>query len=225
MIYILWPTIRPQIFKNMHNQWIQKAKNPSNIKTNVAVNTQDQANELLDYNVIITNSEKIGVCYSAYQLTSKLEANDNDIVILASDDFLPPQNWDEYLINKLDGKNGALFVRDGYQLPDSSNMLHPAITIPIMTFSCLKELNKAVYHPEFLHMFSDCELYYNLKDLGLLIDNRLTDGTVFEHLHHAAGKRPADNNDKTYYNNWGADEITWNRRRLMSLEDRLKINK
>src|SRR5574343_368347 len=224
MIYILWPTIRPVIFKNMHSMWMKRAKNPQNIKTKVAVNNQDQANELMGYGyeVVVTNSPKIGVCYSAYQLTSKLEANDDDIVVLASDDFLAPEGWDEYLINKLNGKDGTLFVRDGYQLPDSSNMLHPAITIPIMTFSCLKKLNGAVYHPAYSHMFSDTELYLNAKDLGLLIDDRLTDTTVFEHLHHAAGKRPADMNDRIYYNNWSSDEVIWNKRKLLPIEERVK---
>jgi len=40
--------------------------------------------------------------------------------------ILPPQNWDQYLIDKLKDKEGGLIVRDGYQLPDSSNMAFPA---------------------------------------------------------------------------------------------------
>ena len=68
-------------------------------------------------------------------------ANGDDIVVFASDDFMAPQGWDTYLINKFNEKGDVgLMVRDGYQLPDSSNMLHAAITIPIMTYGCLKKM-------------------------------------------------------------------------------------
>jgi len=33
-------------------------------------------------------------------------------------------------------------------------------------------------------MYSDCELYLNLEDTGLLIDDRIDDPDYFEHLHH-----------------------------------------
>ncbi len=232
MIHILWCTLRPAKFQEMHKEWINRADNPSNIQTYVAVNWKEHADQLRDYlnkNFLITlNTSKIGVCYPSYQLSSGLGtkfgiADDEDIVVFASDDFMAPQGWDTYLIEKLKGKEVGLMVRDGYQLPDSSNMLHPAITIPIMTYGCLKKLNMVIYHPAFNHMFSDCELYNNLKDLNLLYDDRLNDTTTFEHLHYAAGKRNADDADKAYNNKWKEDELTWNTRKVMSVEERIKI--
>jgi hypothetical protein len=151
-------------------------------------------------------------------------AQDDDIVVFASDDFMAPQGWDTYLINKLNGKGDVgLMVRDGYQLPDSSNMLHAAITIPIMTYGCLKKLNMTIYHPAYNHMFSDCELYNNLKDLGLLYDDRMNDDTVFEHLHYAANKRNADDADRAYNAKWAEDQTTWDKRKLLPVEERIKI--
>jgi len=233
MIHILWCTLRPQQFLQMHSEWIKRADNPSNIQTYVAVNWEQHANELKEYlknNFLITlNTNKIGVCYPSYQLSSNLGTKmgncvDNDIVIFASDDFMAPQGWDTYLIDKLKDKGDvALMVRDGYQLPDSSNMLHAAITIPIMTYGCLKKLNMTIYHPAYNHMFSDCELYNNLKDLSLLYDDRLNDETTFEHLHYAAGKRNADQADQAYNNKWQEDELTWSKRKLMLVEERLKV--
>lgn len=223
MIQILWATIRPNTFIQMHTNWINRSENPENIKTLVAVNTQEEADFLSNYNTIVVNPKNIGVCEPSYKLSSSIEPADDDIIIFASDDFYPPEKWDTYLINKLKGKKGALFVRDGYQLPDSSNMLHPAITIPIMTGSCLKRMNNVIYHPVYNHMFSDCELYLNLKDLNLLIDDRMTDETTFQHLHYAGGKRQSDQFDKIYMSKWGMDQKKWNERKLIDVEKRLEV--
>jgi hypothetical protein len=72
-------------------------------------------------------------------------------------------------------------------------------------------------------MFSDCELYDNLKDLELLYDDRINDITVFEHLHYAAGKRNADQADQAYNAKWSEDEVTWNKRKLLPVEKRIEI--
>lgn len=233
MIHILWCTLRPTQFKQMHSEWLKRADNPQNIQTYVAVNWEQHASELKDYlknNFLITlNTNKIGVCYPSYQLSSNLgvkmgQCKDDDIVIFASDDFSCPQSWDSYLVDKLKDKGDVgLLVRDGYQLPDSTNMMYPAITIPIMTYGCLKKLNMTIYHPAYNHMFSDCELYMNLKDLGLLYDDRLNDETTFEHLHYAAGKRNADQADQAYNSKWAEDDITWNKRKLMEVEKRILV--
>ncbi len=227
MIHILWCTLRPQQFKQMHSVWMQRAKNRDNIITHVGVNWTKDVESISPYlnnrdSCIVTETNgQIGVCLPSYLLSSSFDYNDNDIIIFASDDFMAPQDWDEYLINKLHEKQGGLFVRDGYQLPDSSNMQHPAITIPIMTGGCLNSLNKIIYHPAYNHMYSDCELYLNLKELNLLIDDRIVDNTTFEHHHYAAGKRNSDNADKAYNLKWREDELTWNKRKSMSVEKRI----
>jgi len=233
MIHILWATIRPEQFKNAHSEWIRRSEVPDNIKTYVAVNWMEHADNLRDYlkndYIITLNTNKIGVCYPSYQLSSNLgikmgSCKDDDIVVFASDDFMAPEGWDTYLVNKLEDKGDVcLMCLDGYQLPDSSNMLYPAITIPIMTYGCLKKLNMTIYHPAYNHMFSDCELYMNLKELNLLYDDRLNDETTFEHLHYAAGKRQPDGADQAYNQKWKEDEITWNKRKLLPVEKRIEI--
>jgi hypothetical protein len=218
----------------MHSRWIQRADNPENIQTYIAINNESHAKVLEDYKksnyLMIVKTSKIGVCYPSYQLSSNLgimmgSCENGDIIIFASDDFLAPPRWDTYLRHKLEGKGDiGLHVRDGYQNPDSSNMIAPAITIPIMTYGCLLKLNRIIYNPAYTHMYSDCELYINLKDLGLLYDDRIHDETTFEHLHHAAGKRDRDKNDMAYARAWGGDELTWNTRKKMAVNDRLTID-
>jgi len=229
MIHLLWCTIRPEVFKQMHPYWTGRANNPSNIQTHIAVNVESHSELIKEYfkdkdlqfRVITVNTERIGVCYPSYALSSTTEGVNGDLVVFASDDFLPPINWDTYLISKLNSKEGGLIVRDGYQLPDSSNMQYPAITIPIMTWGCFEKLNKTIYNPVYTHMYSDCELFLNLKQMDLLIDDRINDSTTFEHLHHAAGKRRADQLDVQYHNRWKEDEETWNKRKNMNVLERL----
>ena len=229
MIHLLWCTIRPETFKQIYPYWIGRSKNPKNIKTHIAVNSEPHSDIIKEYfklnnqqyRIITVNTDKIGVCYPSYQLSSTTEGQSGDIVVFASDDFIPPQNWDEYLINKLENREGGLMVRDGYQLPDSSNMEYPAITIPIMTWGCFEKLNKTIYNPVYTHMYSDCELYINLKDMGLLIDERITDTTLFEHLHHLIGKRNADGSDHSYNYKRKEDELIWNKRKNIPVLERI----
>ena len=64
--------------------------------------------------------------------------------------------------------------------------------------------------------------WLNLKELNLLIDVRQNDDKeIFEHLHHSTGKRNIDLADQHYYSKWKDDELTWNKRRTMTLEERL----
>jgi hypothetical protein len=214
---------------------MKRADMPSDIRTYAVVNLISEKDILTTYldlsksYVITMNSTKIGVCAPAYAITSRLgislgKCDDSDIVVFASDDFMAPQGWDTYLKNKLEGKGDVgLMVRDGYQLPDSSNMLHPAITIPIMTYGCLRKMNGVIYHPAYNHMFSDCELYDNLKEMGMLYDDRISDETTFEHLHWVAGKRNGDRADQAYHSKWSEDEATWKKRLEMSAEERILV--
>lgn len=232
MIHLLWCTIRVDMFKKSHEIWIENSNN-KDFLSHILVSTNEEKELLQKYfdknklksRITIYKPPYIGVCLPSYKLSSTLEYKDDDIIIFASDDFTPPKGWDDYLINKLDSKdNSVLMVRDGYQKPDSSNMLHPAITIPIMKGGGLNKLNKIIYNPVYHHMFSDCELYQVSKDLGILIDDRLSDDTTFTHHHHAYGKRPADEFDKIFYSDWKIDEKTWELRKSMSLEEKIKIN-
>lgn len=229
MIHILWCTIRVNLFKSSHKIWMEQS-GKKDIKTHVLVSTENEKKILNDYftennfdnEILVFNPPYTGVCLPSYKLSSTFNYSDNDIIVFASDDFLPPKSWDKYLRDKF--TSGVLFVRDGYQKPDSSNMLHPAITIPIMTGDALKKMNNVIYHPSYHHMFSDCELYLTAKDLNILIDDRINDETTFTHHHYAYGKRNADNFDRLYNIRWKDDEQNWNIRKKLPVEKRIEVN-
>ena len=191
MIYLLWPTVRPEMMKNVHQFWLDQADHPKNVRTHIAVNTQEQADVLKDnFDVVWICGNKIkGVAPASYVLSSKLEANPTDIVILASDDFYPPKHWDTYIQNQFKKWEGTILVNDGYQTGG-------CVTIPIMTFKCLKALNKIIYHPEYRHLWSDNELYVNLRKLKLLKNLRKS-SPLFEHKHPDNKKRKFDKIDHT----------------------------
>lgn len=231
MIHLLWCTIRTIDFPKFHKTWLDNSKN-KDFKTHVLVSTETEKLFLETYflsikhqfEIIVFKPKYTGVCLPSYKLSSTLNYVNDDIIVFGSDDFTPPKEWDVYLKSKLTNKNGVLFVRDGYQLPDSSNMLYPAITIPILTGKALRDMNSIIYHPCYSHMFSDCELYLTSKDLGLLIDDRLSDSTEFTHHHYAAGKRNADKYDQSYNQNWQKDESTWKQRKDMPVEKRILVS-
>jgi hypothetical protein len=211
------------MFKETFNIWMQRCINKDIVNTRLAVNTQEQRDELNEFkNVIITNQSHVGTVYPAYLLTTTLEVNPEDIIIFASDDFYPPENWDEYLLNKFENFDGALFVRDGYQIPGNDS-IKASITIPIMTYNCLCKLNKVLYHPDYIHYYADTELYSNLLELGLLKDDRIKDLTTFEHMNCVTGKRKSDEIDAKYNSTIYTDMATYKRRLYLSLESRLVI--
>ena len=228
MIHLLWATIRPHLFIQMYKIWMERCKY-QNVTTYVAVNSQNDSEIVKsvlgkDDKVIIIKTDRKGVCYPYYMLSSKLEGNNDDIVVFASDDFSPPYNWDSYLLNKLNGREACLMVNDGYQALDFSNMAEPVFSIPIMTYSALVKLNKIIYNPVYSHLCSDAELYLNAKDLNLIFDDRINDKNyIFEHHHWSSGKRQADVNDQVYYSNFENDKKTWEKRKTLSLEERLKV--
>lgn len=229
MINLLWCTIRPEIFLSSYAEWMVRAKNSDNVKTFVCVNTEDQMrmikSKLPNLDIVITDQpNRLGVAYPSYYLSSRLESNDNDIVIFGSDDFLPPNNWDEYVSNKLEGKVACLMVNDGYQALDFSNMAEPVFSIPIMTFSALSKMNKIIYNPVYNHLCSDAEHYLNAKELGLIIDERKQDTNfVFEHFHWSNGKRNPDSNDQNYYSKFESDKQKWQVRQKLPLNERLRV--
>lgn len=191
-IIILWATCRPDIFKSTHQHWIENSSGFYEIETHVAVDTQEQKEKISGFDVIVVKGEQKGVCFPSYCLSKNLEAEDSDIVILASDDFFPPNNWDKTIINLIGkDKDCVLLVNDGIQK-------YPArvITFPIMTFSALKKMKKIIYNPVYSHMSSDCELYVIAERMCILKDVRKSCKEIFEHRHYCNGKRERDEVDK-----------------------------
>lgn len=219
-IILLWATIRPDIFKNTHSTWLKNASGKYTIITRVAVDTQAQANQLNGYDVIVTNNTIPGVCYPCYCLSSTLKTNNQDIIIYASDDFFPPENWDEFLIPLFKGKQElALIVNDGIQAYPNN-----VTTIPIMNYGALKKLNHTIYHPVYAHMYSDVELYDLCNRMGILNDIRNTSSTIFEHRHYINSKRTKDQHDRNLDNTITTGKKLYNSRKNKPINELISVD-
>lgn len=226
MIHLLWPTIRPKMMANTYASWMEKANSGDQIITYVAVNTNQQKARLkllfnerqLHKNIqIFVSGDVVGVTHACHFLTNNplLDGPDQDIVVLASDDMYPPQDWDAWIISQIGQQQSvALLVNDGYVKQNN-------VTIPIMTIGCLKRLNRIIYHPSYRHSYSDTELYDNLIQLGLLRD-LWSSSPVFEHKNWANCKRKFDDVDKHVRDLTGGDAQNWHKRSQLSVADRLK---
>ncbi len=216
-IKVLFPTIRPKMMKSAWKTMQKRAVDPDSISLNVAVNTQEQKDQLAGFKVRVVGNKIRGVTHAAYQLSKRVRCeNPFDIIILMSDDFIVPDKWDKWVRKQLHGWHGCLMVRDGYQEGG-------CITLPIMTYGCLERLNHVIYHPSYVHLFSDAELYDVLKVLHMVKDRRHKKFPLFEHKHWAAGKRSMDSVDHTITKSGGKDEKNYKHRRKWPVEKKLKV--
>lgn len=244
MIQILWATARPKMFVERHKTWMEKASENNYIHTLVAVNTQAEKDEIeelyeqmhfrsIDCDIQIkVTGDNLGVVKPIYELTKDLSlVKDSNIVIVVCDDVDCIQDWDEYLTNELKDFDGALMIRDGYQHYEydynkviKKQQIPQVVSMPVMTFGCLKKLNKIIFHPDYLHYFADNELFLNLLEMGLLKDERSADSVVFEHIHYCTGKRASDNLDNEIIGLGNGDRATWYKRWKLPVEKRILLN-
>jgi len=205
------------MMKETYEHWMSNAKCPDKTTIKIAVNTQDQRDQLKEFdNVIVVGDEHRGVTHAACELSRSTVANPNDIIMLISDDFYAFKDWDVWVRKQLSTFDGCLMVNDGYQEGN-------CITIPIMTYNCLLRLNKILYHTSYRHEYSDVELYDNLAAMGLVKNLRTPNMPTFKHKHWANGMREFDEADKKAIHVGGVDIANYNKRKKMPLNKRLEI--
>ena len=231
-IHILWSTIRPSVFIDTYNYWLGNANNTNNIITHVAVNIEEHSQQILKgtsiKDIIVTGNERKGVTYPAYILSSNLKAEDDDIVIYSSDDMWPMKNWDTFILNEFNNYDGCIIVNDKYQMVTNPVVALTKkcniVSIPIMSFRTLKKLNKIIYHPSYNHNYSDNELFNNLTEMNLLKDIAFTKPEIYiEHKHYGLSKRQKDEHDNYVFLKNEEDRINFEKRKLLPLNDRLKV--
>ncbi len=182
-------------------KWLMRASDKNSLEYILSLDLSDP--QLPAYQDVFGSPVKVVV----HENTSAIEAINNaakvaegDILIVVSDDFDCPNNWDKLLMEAIGDKTD--FVAK------TNDTLQPwIITLPIMDRAYYNRFGY-VYNPEMVHMFADTEMTH----VADLLDRKITLPIVFPHNHYATGinKKDAinDKNDAT----WNQGEAVYLRR-------------
>jgi hypothetical protein len=216
MIYLLWPTIRVKDFAENLKNWIMTSSSEENFKVIIAVDSVEERNYLLNEefeNIIVANNPDGGVVKPLNAITETLDLGYNDILVVASDDFVPPYFWDTYLLRQYEDFSGVFKVNDG--------QMKNIISMPVMDYKTFLKLNRIIYNKVYNHMFCDQELHDIVHELGLCKHDRIS-GPLFHHKHYTFGQRSKDEHDIANMNGFNAAKDLYQKRRVLQLSERLK---
>lgn len=214
-IHLLYPTARPDKFRETIQFWLDNAISPENICVRVAVDSQEHCERLSEYDVIVVNNPRCGITTPLLALSHTINCdNHDDIIVVPSDDFFCPPAWDIYLLEKHSETNyEVLQVNDAHQ--------HPLITMPVLTYNTLLKLGRVVYHPVYNHMFSDQEAYDVAKELNILTVAEKSE-PIFEHKNPMYGGKKDDVNRAVNAGYYDMKKI-YQSRKGMNVYDKIKV--
>lgn len=166
------------------SNWLLKRSGQIKIEHILCVDMDDQ--QRWDYANLLPAGSSI-VCYNNKNL---VEAANNgakhakgDIIVLLSDDFDCPENWDQKILDAFSKVYGM-----GFLLKTFDSTQNWIVTLPIMDKFYYKSKGY-IYHPDYTHMFCDTDMTHvaELED-KLIVRNDL----VFIHRHYSTGSCEKD---------------------------------
>lgn len=175
---------RPELAYRTYKRWMESVSGRYDIDYVLTIDTDDES--AYRYTELFSGT-KAKVCLT--NSTNLVEASNmgakyatGDILILVSDDFSAPENWDELIVNATAGReNWILKVNDGIRKDD-------LITLPIIDRLYYEEAGY-LYNPSYEHQFVDNDMTERAKKLGRMI---VRDDLVFPHLHWTQAKAKRD---------------------------------
>lgn len=155
---------------------------------------------------VIVGSNK-NLVQAIEKVTSKPEFIRGKIIIVVSDDFECPVNWDKSLLEITEGnENFAIRVNDGVTKMESSIM-----TIPMLSRELFLKLGY-IYYPEYSGMFADNDLFEVCQKAGEILN---APELLFQHQHWIGGNAKRDETYNRHNNNqsWALGENLLKKRR------------
>jgi len=199
---LLYTTVRANLIVPVMQDWIKKAAKPNDLEIVVTTDGPDVKCKAVMEELPKDSRIKWFVqdtppfdCNRGWNLAA--EKATGKIFIAISDDFLPPEKWDEKLLalepKTWPDEDWAIHVEDGY--------VHNIMVLPIITRLRYERFGY-LYYPAYSSMFNDTELTEVAYREGRVIDAK---HLLFEHMHPDCGKRQRDNADLTH-----ASKERWN---------------
>jgi len=174
---------RPNQAKKTSGKWLHYSSGENEIEYIVSIDESDSEKEKylsLFQNSFFSCVVRNNTCVvEAANEGAKISTG--EILILVSDDFDCPQDWDKKIVN-------AVSYNHCYVLKTYDGLQRWIVTLPIID-RAYYELCGYLYHPSYKHQFVDTEMTH-LADLqGKLI---MRNDIVFPHNHFTTGKTTKD---------------------------------
>lgn len=204
MITLLHPSRnRPDMAFETAKTWAAYAVNRKDIQYILSIdNDEPQMKKYQDNYYHLQNlfgMVNISVCNNkniVQAMNAPIHLALGNIIVGMSDDFYPPQLWDQHLLARLDTeKEEALQVNDG-----RIGIEHTILTIPILTKKLLDKIGY-IYCPEYTGWGADNDIAEMCNELGVLQKDY---SITFEHRHWRNEKRKKDDTDNRHDSPEGA---------------------
>jgi glycosyltransferase involved in cell wall biosynthesis len=181
---------RPEKSLRTLSKWVNRAR--GTVELIVSVDADDSMIGVYEINAsqlgakLIINENRSAVD----AINKAAEAATTDVFIVVSDDTDCPENWDQKIMNTVNGKKDwILKTQDGIQ--------KWIITMPVMDRAYYSRFNY-IYHPDYKHMFCDTEL----SCVADLTCRKIDSAIKFPHLHYSIGKGDKDSVSERADSTW-----------------------
>lgn len=209
MISLIHPSRgRPEQARKAYDEWLQNSA--GDFEYFISIDTLDpkhaQYYQLFDEECILLNNNRSIV--DAVNVAAKQSTG--DIIVVMSDDFGCPRNWDEWIELEFKGVETPqlLHVHDTIQFE--------ICTLPILNRQFYDRVGY-VYYGQYFSMFADNDLTDVAKKLGAYVPAK---HLTFEHRHYVNGKAKLD---ATYQREnskeaWKIGEKVYKQRKLRNFD-------
>lgn len=210
---LAYTSVRPNMIPQVVRTWNERAADPTRLEWVICVDQGDeesysaakvaQAHSKVPVRVETNFGPK--TCVAGWNTAAA--ATRGQVIIAVADDFSPPQNWDQCLLNLQPSdwitKDCVVHVEDGY--------VHDLIVLPIVTQVRYRQFGY-LYFPGYLSLFCDTEFTAVAYRDGVVLEAK---HLLFEHLHPDCGKRSRDHVDSQHASSerWNAGEMLFNFRK------------